>query len=40
VELITVKEKLPFRFVTIETPEITVGQEISFSFDASKAHLF
>lgn len=40
VELITIKEKLPFRFVTIENPEITVGQEISFSFDASNAHLF
>ena len=40
VELITVKENIPFRFATPHTPELSVGQEISFSFDISKAHLF
>ena len=40
VELITVKENIPFRFATPHTPELSVGQEISFSFDVSKAHLF
>ncbi len=40
VELITIKENIPFRFATPHTPELSVGQEISFSFDVSKAHLF
>ncbi len=40
VELITLKEKTLFRFATPETPNLSVGEEISFSFDISKAHLF
>ena len=40
VELITVKENIPFQFATPHTLELSVGEEISFSFDVSKAHLF
>ena len=40
VELITVKEKTPFRFATQKMLELTIGQEVTFSFDSSKGHLF
>ena len=39
VELVN-KDKTLFRFASPEAPEIEVGQDVSFSFDISKAHLF
>ena len=39
VELVT-KENTLFRFASPEAPDITTGQELGFSFDKSKAHLF
>ena len=39
VELVT-KEMTAFRYASQEAPPLEVGQEISFRFDASKAHLF
>ena len=40
VELITKTEKTPFRFATQEMLDLTIGQEVTFSFDSSKVHLF
>ena len=40
VELITVKDKTPFRFATQKMLELTIGQVVTFSFDPSKVHLF
>ena len=40
VELITKTEKTPFRFATQEMLDLTIGQEVAFSFDSSKVKLF
>ena len=40
VELITKTEKTPFRFATQEMLDLTIGQEVTFSFDSSKVKLF
>ena len=40
VELITKTEKTPFRFATQEMLDLTIGQEVTFSFDSSKVNLF
>ena len=40
VELITKIEKTPFRFATQEMLDLTIGQEVTFSFDSSKVKLF
>ncbi len=40
VELVTVKEETPFRFATQKMLDLTIGQEVAFSFDSSKVHLF
>ena len=39
VELVN-KEDTPFRFASPEVPELTIGQDVRFSFDADHAHLF
>ena len=39
VELIS-QNKTAFRFASPEAPDLEVGQEVTFSFDADKAHLF
>lgn len=39
VELVN-KEDTPFRFASPEVPELTIGQDARFSFDADHAHLF
>jgi ABC-type sugar transport system ATPase subunit len=39
VELLTRQETV-FRFASAETPDLQTGQEVRFSFDAAKAHLF
>ena len=39
VELVTAKGT-PFRFASPDTPDLDVGQAVSFSFDAKDAHLF
>ena len=40
VELVTKTEKTPFRFATQELLDLTIGQEVTFSFDSSKVKLF
>ena len=40
VELVTKTEKTPFRFATQELLDLTIGQEVNFSFDSSKVKLF
>ena len=40
VELVTKTEKTPFRFATQEMLDLTIGQEVTFSFDSSKVNLF
>ena len=39
VELIGANDTV-FRFASPESPDLSLGQEVAFSFDASKAHLF
>lgn len=39
VELVTA-DKTAFRFASAEAPDIQVGQELAFSFDQARAHLF
>ena len=40
VELVTKTEKTPFRFATQEMLDLTIGQEVTFSFDSSEVKLF
>ena len=39
VELLTAS-KTVFRFASAETADLQPGEEVSFSFDSAKAHLF
>ena len=39
VELVSANDT-PFRFASSESPDISVGDDLSFNFDAAKAHLF
>jgi hypothetical protein len=39
VELISL-ESLPFRFVSSDTLDVTVGESVRFNFDSKLAHLF